>query len=70
MRAQRYRNRFNKLATYVAKLLILNMCTFIPLPVAGSLLLARSGVCVVGDVNLHKKDTRETLQRGRLHAWI
>ena len=69
MGAQRYRNRIPYIG-YVAKLLILNMCTFISLPVAGSLLLARSGVCVVGDVNLHKKDTRETLQRGRLHAWI
>jgi len=32
--------------------------------VAGSLLLARNGVCVIGDVTLHKKDTRETLQKG------
>ena len=32
--------------------------------VAGSLLLAKNGVCVIGDVKLHKKDTRESLQRG------
>ena len=38
--------------------------------VAGSLLLARSGVCVIGDVKLHKKETRETLQRGMYVMYI
>ena len=34
---------------------------------AGCLLLARNGICVVEDVTLHKKDTKEVLQRGVYH---
>ena len=47
----------------------MNMAYFILLfhlqtSIAGSFLLAKNGVCVIKDINLCKKDIKETVQRG------
>ena len=50
-------------------MLCMNMAYFILLfhlqtSIAGSFLLAKNGVCVIKDINLCKKDIKETVQRG------